>query len=75
MEILSVLLAYMNPQATLPLVSAVAAIAGFILLVGLAPLRFIVRGFRSTARSCRRVVLAFRRVTRRVQSILAKLDC
>jgi hypothetical protein len=74
MEIMSVLLAYMNPQATLPLLSALAAIAGFILLVGLAPLRFIARGFRSAATCCRRAVMGFRRATRRVQSILAKVD-
>ena len=74
MEILSVFLAYMNSQATLPMVSALAAIAGCILLFGLAPLRFIARGFRSAAMSCRRAVLGFRRAIRRVRSILGKLD-
>jgi len=64
----------MNPEATLPLASALAAIAGFILLFGRAPLRFIARGFQSAARSCRRAVPGFRRATRGFRSIVDKLD-
>ncbi len=73
-EILGVLLAYMNPEATLPLASALAAIAGFILLFGRAPLRLIARGFRSAARTCRGAVRGLRRATRGFGSIVDKFD-
>lgn len=72
-EMLSVILAYMNPEATLPMASALAAIAGFILLFGRAPLRFVARGFRTAARSCLCARPVFRRATRGFRSIIDKL--
>jgi len=52
--------AYFSPELTFPLASAVAAVAGFIMLVGRAPLRLAARGFRLAAKPFRRAARGFR---------------
>jgi hypothetical protein len=57
---MTVILAYFAPEATFPLVSAIAAAVGIIMLVGGAPLRFAGRGLRNAARGFRHAARGFR---------------
>jgi hypothetical protein len=58
---------YMTPEVVFPMVSAVAAAVGFILLVGRTPFRIAAHGFRYTAKG-------FRYASRRIRSLVDKLD-
>jgi hypothetical protein len=60
-------LAYFAPDLTFPLASALVATMGFIMLVGLAPLRFVSRGLRLMARP-------FRSAARNGRSVSDRLD-
>jgi hypothetical protein len=58
-EILIVLFAYFTPDVALPVASAVAAVFGFIMLVGRTPIRIAAKGFRWAARGMRSMVDKF----------------
>jgi hypothetical protein len=49
------ILAYFSPEVVLPVASVLAAVMGFIMMVGRAPIRFVARGFRTAARSVTRL--------------------
>jgi hypothetical protein len=44
------LFAYFTPEVALPVASAVAAVFGFIMMVGRAPFRFAAKGLRAASR-------------------------
>jgi hypothetical protein len=56
MEMLGVTFAYFTPEVTLPLASVLAAVFGFIMLVGRVPIQFAARCFRAAARGARSLV-------------------
>jgi hypothetical protein len=56
METLNVIFAYVGPEVALPLASAVAAAAGFVMMVGRAPIRWAKAGFKRVASGFRYVV-------------------
>jgi len=58
-EILTMIFAYFTPEVALPVASAVAAVFGFVMLVGRTPVRIAVRGFRWAGRGLRSVVDKF----------------
>jgi hypothetical protein len=47
--------AYFAPEVVLPVASAVAAVVGFILLVGRAPFRFAGTGLRAGVRGLKKI--------------------
>jgi hypothetical protein len=49
-----VIFAYFSPDVTYPLASALAAVVGFLILVGRAPLRYAAKGFRYATTPFRR---------------------
>ena len=57
---MTVILAYFGPEVTFPVVSAITAAVGFIMLVGGAPLRFAGRGLRKAVTGVRRAARGFR---------------
>ena len=59
------IVAYFSPDVTLPIASALAAVFGFIVLVGRTPLRFGAKVFRS-------LMSPFRGAKRRAQSTADK---
>jgi hypothetical protein len=54
-----VLFAYISPDVVLPVASALAAVMGFLLMIGRAPFRLAARGFRSAARGVRSLAKPF----------------
>ncbi len=48
--------AYFTPEVTLPVASAVAAIFGFIMMVGRAPFRYAARSLRAAARQGKKLL-------------------
>jgi len=56
LETLDVTFAYFAPEVAFPLASALAAVVGFVMLVGRAPFRLAAQGFRYAARGLRFVM-------------------
>lgn len=77
-EKVPVLIAYFAPEVALPMASAVAAVVGFIMLVGRAPFRLAGRVIRSVARGgiapFRYVARGARGAARGIHSIAEKLE-
>ncbi len=48
--------AYFTPEAVLPVASVVAAVFGFIMMVGRAPFRYAARGLRAAGRHGKKVI-------------------
>jgi hypothetical protein len=44
------LFAYFSPEVVLPVASVLAAVSGFVMMVGRAPFRYAARGFRAACR-------------------------